>query len=147
MTILCLSTAFNLTSFNKIRLLFYTTHDRVNNVEVLQRFKVQRNILCTINRQKANWTGHILCRNCLLKGVTEVKTEGRIEVTGRWGTRHTQPGWTYSNAKILKIQTGSTRSHTAENLLWNRLWTCLKTDYRMNEYTYTPPVTLSTHHI
>jgi hypothetical protein len=28
---------------------------------------------------------------------------------------------------------GSTRSHCVENLLWKRLWTCRKTDYRMNE--------------
>ena len=122
------------------RLLFCTTHDRVNNVEVLQRVKEERNILCTINRRRANWTGHILCRKCLLKSITEVKTEGRIEVTKRWGIRHTQPEWTYGNVKIPKIQTGSTKSHTVENLLRKRLWTCLKTDYRMNEYTYTPPV-------
>ena len=126
--------------FNKIRLLFYTTYDRVNNLEVLLRVKEERNILCTIHRWKANWIGHILCRNCLLKGITEVKTEGRIEVMGRWGTRHTKPGWTHGNATILKIQTGSTRSPTVENLLWKRPRTCLKTDYRMNEYTYTPAV-------
>jgi hypothetical protein len=33
--------------------------------------------------RKANWIGHILHRNCLLKHVIEGKTEGRIEVTGR----------------------------------------------------------------
>jgi hypothetical protein len=36
---------------------------------------------------KANWTGHILSTNCLLKHVTEGKLEGRIEVTGRRGRR------------------------------------------------------------
>jgi hypothetical protein len=31
----------------------------------------------------ANWIGHILRRNCILKHVIEGKTEGRLEVTGR----------------------------------------------------------------
>jgi len=31
----------------------------------------------TIKRTKANWTGHILRRNCLLKLVIAGKTEGR----------------------------------------------------------------------
>jgi hypothetical protein len=32
-------------------------------------------------RRKANWIGHILRRNCLLKHVIEGKLEGRIEMT------------------------------------------------------------------
>ena len=32
----------------------------------------------------------MLCRNCLLKHVTEGKAEGRIEVTGRRGRRSKQ---------------------------------------------------------
>ena len=40
--------------------------DRVKNEKMLQRFKEERNILQTIKRRKANWIGHILCRNCLL---------------------------------------------------------------------------------
>jgi hypothetical protein len=39
-------------------------------------------------RRKANWIGHILRRNCLLKHVIEGKLEGRIEMTGRRGRRH-----------------------------------------------------------
>jgi hypothetical protein len=31
--------------------------------------------------RKANWIGHILRRNCLLKYIIGVNTEGRIEVT------------------------------------------------------------------
>jgi hypothetical protein len=58
--------------------------DRVR-CEVLHRVKKERNILHTVNRRKANWIGHILCRNCLLKHVIEGKVEGRIEVTGRRG--------------------------------------------------------------
>jgi hypothetical protein len=57
--------------------------DRVKNEEVLHRVKEDRNIVHTIKRRKANWIGHILRRNCLLKHVIEEKTEGRIEMTGR----------------------------------------------------------------
>ena len=47
----------------------------------------QRNILHEIRKQKANWIGHILHRNCLLQRVTEGKIQGEIEVTGRQGRR------------------------------------------------------------
>jgi hypothetical protein len=40
--------------------------------------------------RKANWIGHILRRNCLLKHVIEEKLEGRIEMTGRRGKRRKQ---------------------------------------------------------
>ena len=33
-------------------------------------------------RRKANWIGDMLCRNCLIKTVTEGKIKGRIEVMG-----------------------------------------------------------------
>jgi hypothetical protein len=45
--------------------------DRGRNEAVLHRVKEDRNILHAINRSKANWIGHILRRNCLLKHVTE----------------------------------------------------------------------------
>jgi hypothetical protein len=65
--------------------------DRVRN-EVLHRVKEERNIVHTIlvKRRKANWIGHNLCRNCLLKHVIEGKLEGRIEMTGRRGKRRKQ---------------------------------------------------------
>jgi hypothetical protein len=50
---------------------------------VLLRFSEHRNILHEIRKRKANWIGHILRRNCLLKQVIEVKIKGRIEVTRR----------------------------------------------------------------
>jgi hypothetical protein len=59
----------------------------VSNKEVLLRVKKQRNILHEISNQKANWIGHILCRNCLLQQVIEGKIKGGIEVTGRRGRR------------------------------------------------------------
>ena len=47
----------------------------------------QGNILHEISKRKANWIGHILRRNCLLKQVIEGKIIGGIEVTGRRGRR------------------------------------------------------------
>ena len=41
--------------------------DRVRNEEVLHRVKDESNIVHTIKRWKANWIGHMLRRNCLLK--------------------------------------------------------------------------------
>jgi hypothetical protein len=59
----------------------------VRNEEVLLRVKEQRNILHEISKRKANWIGHILRRNCLLRQVFEGKIKGGIEVTGRRGRK------------------------------------------------------------
>jgi hypothetical protein len=64
--------------------------DRVRNEEVLQRVNEERNILHKIKIRKANWVGHILRRNCLLKHVIEGELEGRIEMTVRRGRRRKQ---------------------------------------------------------
>ena len=60
--------------------------DHVRNKDVLHRVKAERNFLHTIKRKKANWIGHVLCRNCLLKHLTEGKIEGMLEVRGRQGS-------------------------------------------------------------
>jgi hypothetical protein len=39
--------------------------------------KEGRNILHTIRRRKANWIGHILRRNCLIKYIIEGKILGQ----------------------------------------------------------------------
>jgi hypothetical protein len=54
------------------------------------RVSEQRNILHEIRTWKANWIGHILRRNCLLKQVIGGKIKGRIEVTRRRGRRRKQ---------------------------------------------------------
>jgi hypothetical protein len=41
--------------------------DCVQNEEVLHGVKEERNILRTVKRKKANWIGHVLRRNCLLR--------------------------------------------------------------------------------
>jgi len=53
------------------------TH-HVRNEEVLSSVKEKRNALQSIKGRKANWIGHILHRNCLLKHVINLKREGRI---------------------------------------------------------------------
>jgi len=57
--------------------------DHVRNEEVLLRVNEQRNILHEVKKRKANWIGHILRRNCLLKQVIEGKVKGEMEVTRR----------------------------------------------------------------
>jgi hypothetical protein len=64
--------------------------DHVRNEEVLLRMSEQRNILHEIRKRKANWIGHILRRNCLLKEVIEGKIKGRMEVTRKRGRRRKQ---------------------------------------------------------
>jgi len=54
--------------------------DHVRNEEVLLRVNEQRNILHEIRKRKANWIGHILRRNGLLKQVIEGKIKGEMEV-------------------------------------------------------------------
>jgi hypothetical protein len=55
----------------------------VRNEEVLLRVNEQRNILHEIRKRKANWIGHTLRRNCLIKQVIEGKIKGEMEVTRR----------------------------------------------------------------
>jgi hypothetical protein len=57
-------------------------------IEVLLWNNEQRNILHEIIKRKANWIGHILRRNCLVKQVIEGNLKGQIEVTRRQGRRH-----------------------------------------------------------
>jgi len=48
----------------------------------------ERNIIQKTKRRKANWIGHVLHTNCLIKHVAEGNVKGRLEVTGRRGRRH-----------------------------------------------------------
>jgi hypothetical protein len=62
----------------------------VRNEEVLQTVKEERNILHTMKRKNANWIGHILRRNCLLKQVFEGEIVRGIDVTEGRGRRRKQ---------------------------------------------------------
>jgi hypothetical protein len=100
-------------------------YDNVRN-EVLLRVKAQRNILHEISERKANWIGHILRRNCLLRQVIEGNIKGGIEVTGRRGRRR---GKLLDDLKERRgYEGGSCRSLYVEGSLWKRLWTCRETD-------------------
>jgi hypothetical protein len=61
--------------------IIWTNH--VKNEDILHRAEKERSVLRAIKRRKANWIGHILSRNCLLKHVMK----GNIEGTGRQGRR------------------------------------------------------------
>jgi hypothetical protein len=43
------------------------------NAEELEKVGEERNVIKTTKRRKANWIGHFLRRNCLLKHVIEGK--------------------------------------------------------------------------
>jgi hypothetical protein len=73
--------SFEMWCWRRMEKISWTDHMR--NEEVLLRVKEQRNILLEISKQKVNWIGHILCRNCLLQQDIEGKIKGGIEVTGR----------------------------------------------------------------
>jgi hypothetical protein len=64
--------------------------DRMKNRRVLLRVKEERDILHAVKQREANWIGHILRRNCLLKHVSEGNEEGRIGEIGRGGRRRKQ---------------------------------------------------------
>jgi hypothetical protein len=57
---------------------------------MLQNIEEQRNVLHKIERKNAKCIGHTLHRNFLLKHVTRVNKEGKIEVKGRRGRRSKQ---------------------------------------------------------
>jgi len=60
--------------------------DRVKKLDILKRIQEERNNLLTIKRRKANWAGHVLGRNCLVKHVIE----GAVEVASRQGRSRKQ---------------------------------------------------------
>jgi hypothetical protein len=81
-----------------------------------------KNILYTIKRRKANWIGHILHRNCLLKHIIEGKILGGVEVMGRQGRRREQLLDGFKEMKGCR--------KLREEALYSTLWrTCLGRGY------------------
>ena len=74
----------------------------------------QRNILHEIRKRKANWIGHILRRNCLLKQVIEGKIKGEMEVTRRQGRRR--------NKLLDDLKDRRGYSHLKEEALDRTMW-------------------------
>ena len=77
--------SFEMWCWRRMEKISWTRHMR--NEEVLLRVNEQRNILHEIRKRKANWIGHILRRNCLLKQVIEGKIKEEMEVARRRGRR------------------------------------------------------------
>jgi hypothetical protein len=77
--------------------------DRWCEKEVLLTVKEQRNIIHEISKRKANWIGHILCRNCLLQQVIEGNIKGWMEVTGRRGRGRGKLGMNLSKGEDTYI--------------------------------------------
>jgi hypothetical protein len=63
---------------------------------------------------KANWIGHVLLSNCLLRQVIEGKIKGGIEVTGKGGRRRRKL------LNDLKERRGY--SHVKEEALDRTMW-------------------------
>lgn len=72
----------------------------------------------TMIRRKANWIGHILPTNFLLKHINEWKIEGGIKVTGRQVRRcKLLVRLPKENERISETRCGSTRLHCVKNSL------------------------------
>jgi len=65
-------------------------------------------------KRKANWIGHILSRNCLLKQVIEGKIKGEMEVARRRGRRRKML------LDDLKVRRGY--SHLKEEVVGRTMW-------------------------
>jgi len=93
----------------------------------------ERNIPHIIKRRKANWIGHILRRNCLLKHFIEGKIQERI---GRGGVEEDVSSYWMTLRKREDIVKWRRRHQIAfvENSLWKTLCPCRKTDCRLNEW-------------
>ena len=86
----------------------------MRNEEVLLRVNEQRNILHETRKRKANWIGHILRRNCLLKQVIDGKIKGEMEVARRRGRRR---------KKLLDdLKDGKGYFHLKEEALGRTMW-------------------------
>ena len=97
---------------------------------MLLRVNEQRNILREIRKRKANWIGHILRRNCLLKQVIEGKLKGEMDVTRRRGRRRKKLLDDLKDRRGYSHLKEEALDHTMwRNRIWKRLWTCRQTDY------------------
>ena len=101
----------------------------MRNEEVLLRVNEQRNILHEIRKWKANWIGHILCRNCLLKHVIEGKIKGDMEVTRRRGRRCKK------QLDDLKDKRGYShlKEEALDRTMWRHTFSILSSDRILNE--------------
>jgi hypothetical protein len=108
--------------------IIWTNH--IKNEDISHRVEKERSVLHVMKRKRANWIGHMVPRNCLLKQVMK----GKIEGTGRQGRRCKKLVEDLrEKEKILKFESRKTELHSLEKLLWRRLRTCRRTEYEMNK--------------
>ena len=88
----------------------------IGRLESLSQWKIP---MTQWGKRKANWIGHILRRNCLLKQIIEGKIKGQIELTRRRGRRRKKllddlkDGTGYSQLKVEAL----------DRTMWrNRFW-------------------------
>ena len=72
------------------------------------------NLTAEIRKRKANWIGHILRRNCLLKQVIKGKMKGEMEVTRRRGRRR--------NKLLDDLKDSRGYSHLKKEALDRTMW-------------------------
>ena len=95
------------------------------------RVKDEMNILYTIKRRGAYWISHILHRIGHLKHIIEGIIKGDRSDGKTWKKTEAAIGWPSGNKRLPVIETGSSRSQSVKNPLWEILWTCCKTDCGM----------------
>ncbi|WP_410967417.1 hypothetical protein, partial [Salmonella sp. SAL04191] len=67
--------SFEMWTWRKMQKIKWT--EKIRNEDVLQRIGESRKLIGKIRRRKANWVGHHLRRECMIKEVIEGKLEGR----------------------------------------------------------------------
>jgi len=85
-------------------------------------------------RRKAHYIGHILHGNCLLKHVIVGRIEGKTEVMERQRRRHKQLLDNLKKKEDTGNEKGSTRLHSVQNALWQKICECHTTDYGMIKF-------------
>jgi len=114
-------------------------------ISFTKRVKEERNILQTKTR-KANWIGHILRINCLLKRVIEGKIEGSIEVTGRQGRRRKQLlDGLRERSGYWKLKEDALDRTFCRTCLGRRLCTCPKTMQNYARGTKSPSLSVTSY--
>jgi hypothetical protein len=87
------------------------------------------------NKNKEGYLGwcHILRRICLLNHVISVKIEGKIGVTGKRGRRYKRLLDDLTEMRNYCTLKEGALDPTRWSIVWKRLWSRRKTDYRTNE--------------
>jgi hypothetical protein len=93
--------------------------------------------MCTVKEYAVPHPGYIYISGCKMHGESWGGAVGRVTAlqAGKSRVRFPMASLGFFT-DILSFEGGSSRSHYVESSLWKRLWTCRKTDYWMNEYSF-----------